>query len=346
LYAIVALVTSAILLAAFVPISSFDPLPQINTPAILVSPTSDIQKAVVVLPEAGPEDLTFDSEGNLFTGLGNGTIIKIKSNGTISHYGHGGRPLSLKFDKNGNLVVCDALIGLLSVDKTGKVAILSNTVTHSGITSKINFADYHIFGSDGKVYFSDASSKYGIHAWIYDFLEGRPHGSLFVYDPASGKTKYLIKEELYFANGVAISTSEDYILVCESFKFRIIQYWLKGPKAGSFEVFIDGLPGTPDNMFMTPRGTLLVALPTLRKPESELMFQFPAVSRLLYRVPQSFHPQPTGTAIIEFDLQTKNVVRYFSDPTNKKFATITSAVEHDGHLYFACLTGGLHKLKL
>jgi hypothetical protein len=40
----------------------------------------------------------------------------------------GGRPLGIKFDAGGNLIVADAFRGLLSVSPEGKVTVLADTV--------------------------------------------------------------------------------------------------------------------------------------------------------------------------------------------------------------------------
>ena len=61
------------------------------------------------------------------------------------------------------------------------------------------------------------------------------------YDPSTGKTDMLL-DGLYFANGVALSADEDYILVNETSRYRITRYWLKGDKAGSSEIFADNPP--------------------------------------------------------------------------------------------------------
>jgi sugar lactone lactonase YvrE len=45
---------------------------------------------------------------------------------------------------------------------------------------------------------------------------------------------------------------------------RIVKYWLKGPKAGSHEIFFDNLPGYPDNIRSDGRGGFWVALHTGR----------------------------------------------------------------------------------
>jgi sugar lactone lactonase YvrE len=38
------------------------------------------------------------------------------------------------------------------------------------------------------------------------------------------------------------------VLVNETGAYRISRYWLTGPKAGTHDMFIDNLPGLPDNL--------------------------------------------------------------------------------------------------
>lgn len=53
---------------------------------------------------------------------------------------------------------------------------------------------------------------------------------------------------MYFANGVALSPNEDFVVVAESGAARLKKYHLKGVKTGQIDVFIDRLPGVPDNL--------------------------------------------------------------------------------------------------
>ena len=80
-----------------------------------------------------------------------------------------------------------------------------------------SFADDVIEASDGSVYFSVASTKFGLHNWYLDLLEARPNGQLLKYNPTSNEIA-IVLDNLYFANGVALSKDEDYLLVCETWK--------------------------------------------------------------------------------------------------------------------------------
>ena len=139
----------------------------------------------------GPEAIAIGNDGYLYTGLlSDGRILRISPDGkSIEVFAQAGKPAGMKFDTRGNLVVADASLGLISVDKAGNITTLTSHV--DGIP--INFADDLVIASDGKIYFSDASSKFSHKDFIADFLEHRPNGSLLVYDPDTGETKTLLK---------------------------------------------------------------------------------------------------------------------------------------------------------
>jgi sugar lactone lactonase YvrE len=79
------------------------------------------------------------------------------------------------------------------------------------------FADDVKEASDGNIYFSVGSTKFGLHNWYLDLLEARPHGQLLKYNPMSNETA-IVLDDLFFANGVALSKDEDYLVVCETWK--------------------------------------------------------------------------------------------------------------------------------
>jgi hypothetical protein len=68
----------------------------------------------------GPDEIAVDEKGRIYFGTPAGTISRLLSNGVIETFTTtGGRPLGMKFDKKGNLIVADANKGLLSVDPPG-----------------------------------------------------------------------------------------------------------------------------------------------------------------------------------------------------------------------------------
>ena len=101
--------------------------------------------------------------------------------------------------------------GLLKVSKEGVVETL--TTEAGGL--KFQLTDGVDVADDGTVYFTDASSKYRLHNFIFDMLEGRPLGRLLRYDPTT-KTTELLVGDLYFANGVVVAPSQDFVVFCET----------------------------------------------------------------------------------------------------------------------------------
>jgi adipocyte plasma membrane-associated protein len=59
-----------------------------------------------------------------------------------------------------------------------------------------------------------------------------PSGRLLVYDPIKHKSEVL-KEEIHLANGIILSPNEDFVIVAESFQYRLLKHWIAGPKKGN-----------------------------------------------------------------------------------------------------------------
>ena len=193
----------------------------------------------------GPEAIAFDDNGLMYTANEDGRIIVLNSDGSNPQdfTQTGGRPLGLKFDSNGNLIVADAFQGLLSIDTSGQISVLSTG--YGGLPFLLT--DDLDIGSDGTIYFSDASSVNNLNNFNNDW--GQPNGRLLSYNPNTGVTNLLL-DNLYFANGVALSTDESYLLVNESAVNHIRRYWLTGPNTGQTEVFsnVSQFQGLPDNI--------------------------------------------------------------------------------------------------
>jgi sugar lactone lactonase YvrE len=243
-----------------------------------------------------------------------------------------GRPLGIQFDKNKNLIVCDSYKGLLSINPRGKIKVLATSA--DGVPFK--FTDALDISSDGTIYFTDASSKYGQNEYLYDLLESKPHGRFLGYDPATGQTKVLLKN-LYFANGVALSQQEDFVLINETYRYRIVRYWLKGAKAGKHEIFIDNLPGFPDNISSNHKGTFWLALFTVRNEAVDKLHPSPFLKAQMSKLPKALWPKPKPYGLVlALDEQGK-ITQSLHEPTGKHLKEITSAREYGGYLYLGSL---------
>ena len=334
--------------------SSIDPLPfdaPEPPPMDGVLAANEVLRAAEVLaPELlnGAEDVAVDAQGRLYGGTEDGRIWRLTlapNEGRVDELlcDTGGRPLGLHFDAEGNLIVADAAKGLLSVDPDGNIT----TLTTEAEGRPFRFTDDLDIASDGRIYFSDASWRHDHHHYLYDLMEARPYGRLLRYDPANGTTEVLL-DDLYFANGIALSQNEDFVLVNETYRYRITRYWLQGPKAGQHDVFMDNLPGFPDGVSSNRRGTFWVALFTVRNGQADdLLHPRPFLKRQLAKLPRFLWPRPEPYGLVLAVDENGHILRSLQDPGGDVISQTTSAEEADGYLYLGNLTGrGIGRLKL
>ncbi|KAK6941281.1 hypothetical protein RJ641_026658 [Dillenia turbinata] len=343
----------ATLLAFTLQIFIFSPISPVplQIPAAVSStfpPTSYDLQRVVKLGEGlleKPEDVCFDKEGMLYTATRDGWIKRMHKNGSWEDWKRigGDALLGITPTITGGVLVCDAEKGLFKVSDDGITLVASHV---NG--SKIRYADDVIEASDGTVYFSVASTKYGLQDTDLDLLEARPHGQLLKYDPISQETSILI-DGLLFANGVALSKDEDFLVVCETWRCRCKKHWLKGKNKGETEVFVDNLPGGPDNINLAPDGSFWIALVKLTSDGLEFIHTSTTLKRLFASYPSLF-PNFTGmnkkaTAVnVAAD---GRIIRKLDDPNGTVISFVTSALEYEDHLYLGNLnTNFVGKLAL
>lgn len=207
---------------------------------------------------------------DLYTGVRGGHILKLGTDGKLlpvakignSCYGFRtdqcGRPLGMNFDRAGALYVADAYLGVFKVNvSTGQSEkLVSMDSEIEGV--KPLLPNDLVVASDGMVYWSDSSAHYQLNDLVYDCLTSGS-GRLLQYNPKTKKNKVLMSN-LHFSNGVALSADEAFVVVAETMRNRVHKYHLRGPKAGKSEVFVDGLPGMPDNIKRDARGNFLIPL--------------------------------------------------------------------------------------
>ena len=280
----------------------------------------------------GPEGIAFDAFGNLYTGLVDGRILRADPNGNISTFADtGGRPLGLNFDAGGHLIVADAKKGLLSIDPGGTVKILTDSVDGE----RMIFVDDLAIARDGMIYFSDASTRHAYGSDLLEIYEGRPTGRLVSYNPATNETRVLL-DKLYFANGVALSRDEDFILVNETFRPRITRYWLRGEKAGTHEVFIDRLPGFPDNITEAPDGGFWLALPGPRTEQIDALIPSPFARKIAWRI-FNLGISPVERHSWAVKLTADGVAISSLEDASGRIYMVTSVIEQAGKLYLGSL---------
>lgn len=282
----------------------------------------------------GPETVIVDGEGRIYGGTKDGRIVRMKRDGSglETFADTGGRPLGLAWDAQGQLIVADAKKGLLSISRDGVITTLA---TEAGGVA-FRFADDVDVAKDGRIYFSDASSRFGYGDHMLDLLEGRPNGRLLRYDPKSRAVEVLLGE-LYFANGVALGEDDSFVLVNETGVRRVTRLWLSGAHAGEHDVFADALPGYPDGISRGTGGRFWVAIFAPRNPGGERMAPHPFMKKMVARLPRFLWPAPKRFGMVLVLDAEGHIADSLQDPSGEHLWNVTGAEEHDGFLYLGTL---------
>ncbi|CAN6325255.1 unnamed protein product [Urochloa humidicola] len=232
----------------------------------------------------GAESLAFDRRGQgPYAGVSDGRVLKWGGNAAgWTTFAHGanyrkiplctasvvpleetesicGRPLGLQFyAKTGDLYIADAYHGLLRVGPGGGEAeVLATKADDDGAAFHfVNGVD--VDQATGDVYFTDSSATYPRRFNTEIMMNADATGRLLRYD-ARARRVSVLRSGLPYPNGVAVSADRTHVVVAHTVPAQAFRYWLKGPKAGEYELMAD-LPGYPDNVRRDARGGYWVAL--------------------------------------------------------------------------------------
>eukprot|EP00668_Euglena_longa_P011330 GGOE01013724.1.p1 GENE.GGOE01013724.1~~GGOE01013724.1.p1 ORF type:complete len:393 (-),score=85.52 GGOE01013724.1:245-1372(-) len=299
------------------------------------------------------ESVAVDAEGNVFVTNRRGDIFRLVNAGTDAEEAEvwartGGALLGLEVDRAGRLWIADGARGLLAVDPTTRLATMHAThaTSKNGSITPILFADDLVIASDQKIYFTDACNipptQTVTGAWntlepaVLDFMTGNPTGRLLRYDPATHTTSVLL-EDIWFANGVALSADESFLAVAETYRFRILRYWLKGPKAGTSDVLIDELPGCPDGVDAAIGGGFWVSIPTPAPARAEFLARHRPLRAFVARLGKAVQPRLVPWATIVKVSEAGEVVDCIHDPDGQRVKAPSAAKEYNGKLYIGSL---------
>ncbi|KAL6593853.1 hypothetical protein ACP70R_048754 [Stipagrostis hirtigluma subsp. patula] len=249
---------------------------------IKTTPTAQCLQIPLARGVSGAESLSFDRRGmGPYTGVSDGRVFRwggravgwttfaYNSNHRrisrcTSHASPSeetedvcGRPLGLQFyTKTGDLYIADAYLGLMKVGPRGGEAEPLAVQAEGVPFHFVNGID--IDQATGDVYFTDSSTKYTRRFNTQIMVHHDATGRLLKYDARAKRVKVL-KPDLPYPNGVAISSDRTHVVVAHTGPCQVFRYWLKGPKVGQYELFAD-LPGYPDNIRRDGRGGYWVAL--------------------------------------------------------------------------------------
>ncbi|MES2947215.1 MAG: SMP-30/gluconolactonase/LRE family protein [Pseudomonadota bacterium] len=296
--------------------------------------------------EVGPEHIAIGPDGKLYTTVASGNILRMNPDGTAQEVfaNTGGRVLGFDFDAQGNLIAADAVKGLLSIAPDRKITVLTDTVNGD----PIRYADAVVVAKTGRMYFSDASSRFAPKDWggtfeasVLDIIEGASTGRVLEYDPATHSTR-VMAYGLAFANGVALSADEQSLFVTETGKFRL---WKIATSASGLNVaqanplatvLLDNLPGYPDNLMRGLDGKIWMGFAKPRNPVADNMADKPWLRRLTLRLPRAFWPVPKSYGHVVAFTEDGKVVADLQDASGA-YPETTAITETKDRLYVQSL---------
>ncbi len=307
-------------------------------------------EAIGVDQVEGPEDVILDRQDRLYGSTRDGNIIRFSGVdfGRREVFAHiGGRPYGMAFDRDENLIVCVGGMGLYGVKPDGGVFKLTDETTRTWYKlnddSRIRMADDLDIAPDGRVFFSDATTRYEATSWALDAMEGRGNGRLLCYDPATRRTQTVLRN-IPFPNGVCVAHDGRSFLFASTWLCKIYRYWLEGPKRGQVEIFVENLPGNPDNINRASDGTYWLALVGIRTPTFDLAARMPGFRlRMVKQIPgdEWLSAGVNHGCVVKFN-EAGEPLESMWDPSGLSHPTITSMREHKGYLYL----GGLENNRI
>jgi sugar lactone lactonase YvrE len=288
-----------------------------------------------------PEDIA-GRDGYVFASTLGGRIIRLRPDGTglVVFAETGGRPLGLEFDNDGRLIVANSQLGLQSVSPDGKVTLLVGEWS-PGLHVYPNDVAVSI---DNKIYFTESSSKFSgrrfsdaYDASLLDIVEHGSHGRVFEHDPATGETR-VIMSGLNYANGVAVSADQLFLLVAETANYRVQRYWLGGPNRGRSEVVLDNLPGFPDNIDTGLNERFWIGLVAPRNELIDKLSGQPWARKVILRLPQALRPAAEKSSHV-IGVNGDGVVLMDLQDSRARFPSITGVHETRDALFLSSLFG-------
>ncbi|MGR4870203.1 SMP-30/gluconolactonase/LRE family protein [Variovorax sp. LARHSF232] len=306
--------------------------------------------------DVGPEHIVW-RDGWLYAAVARGAIIRMRPDGSErqDYVLTGGRPLGFDFDAQGALVIADPMFGrhgglvrAVGSGSAAKLELLSDAVDGE----PIRYADGVVVAPSGKIYFTDASQRFGakasggtFEASVLDVLEHRLSGRVLEFDPATRKTRKLMGD-LSFANGLALSADGRHLFVSETGEYRVWKLAIDAQNLSAraaatapsdkARLLLANLPGYPDNIMRGNDGRLWVGLAKPRGAFIDDNAGKPWMRALALRLPKFAWPVPPAYGhVIAFD-ESGRVLADLQDPSGS-YPETTAVTETPDRLYVQSL---------
>uniref|UniRef100_A0A0D2ZRR2 Strictosidine synthase conserved region domain-containing protein n=1 Tax=Brassica oleracea var. oleracea TaxID=109376 RepID=A0A0D2ZRR2_BRAOL len=310
----------------------------------------------IPLPVDGPESIEWDPQGGgPYAAVVDGRILKWRGDGlgwvefayTSPRRGNCsrhevvptcGRPLGLSFEKKtGDLYICDGYLGVMKVGPEGGLAEL---VVDQAEGRKVMFANQMDIDEEEDVfYFNDSSDKYHFRDVFYVIVNGERPGRVIRYNKKTKEAK-VVMDNLRCNNGLALNKDRSFLVSCESATGLVHRYWIKGPKAGTRDIFAK-VPGYPDNIRLTPTGDFWIGIHCKKNLLGRLVVNNQWLGKLVEKTVKlelliglvnGFKPH--GVAV-KISGETGEIVEILEDKEGKTMQYVSEAYERDdGKIWF------------
>jgi len=242
------------------------------------------------------------------------------------------------------LIAADAIKGLLSISPNKSIKVLVDEIGKE----QISFANSIIVAENGKIYFSEASTRFPPRLWggtfeasVLDIIEQSATGRIIEYDPAN-KSVRIVASGFSFANGVALSEDEKRLFVNETGRYRV---WKVAVTADNLDVstrsnlasvLLDNLPGYPDNLMRGNDGRIWLGFAKPRSPIVDMLSDKPFLRKVILRLPRALWPVPKAYGhVIAFN-EDGCIILDLQDPTGR-YPETTAVTETGDRLYIQSL---------
>lgn len=200
--------------------------------------------------------------------------------------------------------------------------------------------DLEISADGQRIYFSEPFAYAGASmggGTLPEVLAYHGNGRIWQHDLATGETR-LVAAGYFFPDGILYDlhpgqARETSILTSQTAGFRITRLFVAGPRAGTDEVVLDGMPGMCDGMDRDTKGRIWCGMYARRSALISWLHEHPWLKHILLRLPLNWMDQPreTGVLALSADAATPLYSAWYEGP---KAVHIASAFPGpDGQIY-------------
>lgn len=288
----------------------------------------------------GPEGVLVDQQGTVYATTDQGWIVRWNKGQTegTKWIKLPGRPLGIAQGQNNDFWAADAFEGLFHIAADGTITKRLTEVEGSPIL----YANDLVVAPNGKIYLSDSTTRFSAKAYgstykasLVDGLEHGKTGRIIEFDPITNASK-IIMTNLSFANGVTIASNGEFLLINETFEYRVWKHWLTGDKAGQAEIILDNLPGFPDNITAGLDGRFWLGFTSPRIALMDKLADKPFVRKIIQRLPSFVRPKALLYGHILAVSGDGDILQNLQDP-KANYPLTTGAFETPEFIYISSL---------